>query len=215
MSHQLLRPGKEDFYRWCEIYQSIYDNLISKNHYDKLRNARPNARQRQNQDQSPRPSQTQNQTLTQPPQTGTGDPMVLDASRQSYISREQCIQQGLCLYCKKPGHFKGDCTEKKCADTKCQQAFQGWNPSTQNQRGHGGGCGQSPRPWNNSLYTTQQRTPSPVPPPQNQYNHFPMPNYPQTRLRTLEPGPTGDIASSMGSSPSILTPETESLQGKE
>jgi Retrotransposon gag protein len=221
MSHQLLRPGKEDFHKWCEMYQSIYDKLISKNHYDKLRNARPNARQRQTQDQSSQPPQAQIQTSTQPSRTDTGDPMVLDASQHSYISREQCIQQGLCLYCKKPGHLKNDCTEKNRADARRQQAFQGWNPNTHNQPGHGRGRGQLSRPWNNNQpwnsnpYTTQQRTPSPAPQPPNQYNYFPTHNYPQTRLRTLEPGPAGDMASSACSSPSILTPETESLQGKE
>ncbi|KAI1668822.1 hypothetical protein Ptr902_13370 [Pyrenophora tritici-repentis] len=47
-----------------------------------------------------------------------GDPMVLDAFKDPKISRDQCAQQGLCFYCKKPGHNKLDCNEKKKNDAK-------------------------------------------------------------------------------------------------
>lgn len=202
MSHQLLRPGKEDFHKWCEMYQSIYDNIISKNHYDKLRNARPNAR----------PSQPQTKTPIQAPRTDPGDPMVLDAYQQSYISREQCIQQGLCLYCKKPGHFKKDCTEKKRADARRNQAFQGWNPNAPNQPRHVTGRGQTPPPHAYGMPGSHSNHLSPY---GNQHGrrNSPSPN----RLRAMEYGEPCSTASPPPStgSPADFTPETGSLQGKE
>jgi hypothetical protein len=42
-----------------------------------------------------------------------GDLMVLDVRRGPRPSRGQCAQQGLCFYCKQPGHSKDNCVEKR------------------------------------------------------------------------------------------------------
>ncbi|KAM4063869.1 hypothetical protein HRG_006967 [Hirsutella rhossiliensis] len=37
MTHQLVRPARDNFSEWCKMYQTIYDNLLVKDHQDKLR----------------------------------------------------------------------------------------------------------------------------------------------------------------------------------
>ncbi|RAL64215.1 hypothetical protein DID88_002107 [Monilinia fructigena] len=59
-------------------------------------------------------------TITPDP---SNDPMQLDAVRQSQhtpsrYTRDQCLDLGLCLYCKKPGHIKTNCEEKRLNDAK-------------------------------------------------------------------------------------------------
>ena len=52
------------------------------------------------------------------PDHNTGDPMMLDAIRLPRPSREQCQALDLCFYCKKPGHRKDDCEERKQANIR-------------------------------------------------------------------------------------------------
>ena len=60
-----------------------------------------------------------NQPAASPaPAADAGDPMVLDARLGPRPSREECIRKGLCFYCKKPGHDKNTCEEKKKNDSK-------------------------------------------------------------------------------------------------
>ncbi|KAM4055895.1 hypothetical protein HRG_009799 [Hirsutella rhossiliensis] len=40
MTHQLVRPARDNFSEWCKMYQTIYDNLLAKDHQDKLRSGR-------------------------------------------------------------------------------------------------------------------------------------------------------------------------------
>lgn len=181
MAHQLYRPTKDNFPEWCKMYQTIYDNLVAKEHQDKLRSAHPNNR--------PYQPQAHHQPQQQRQQADAADPMVLDAAHQARPTREDCYANNLCLYCKRPGHFKNDCEEKKQADVRRNQAFRGYG--TGYSYGRGTGRGQPP------------------------HFHMNPPVYP--RLRALEQGYViADEATSRTSSPapSINTPDSEH-QGKE
>jgi hypothetical protein len=107
------KPGPDNFEGWCRLFQDIYQDLQEKIHLDKLRNNRLSARRAQ----SIQPLLANTPTVCSS-NSDSGDPMVLDAQRGPRPSREQCIQQGLCFYCKQPGHNRDNCMEKKKNDTK-------------------------------------------------------------------------------------------------
>ena len=108
------KPGREDFDGWSKLFQDLYQDLQEKAHLDKIRNNRPGARR-------PQPPPTTSSTTTtfttsafSTPVQDVGDPMVLDAARAGpRPTKEQCVAQNLCFYCKKPGHNKLNCEERK------------------------------------------------------------------------------------------------------
>ncbi|KAL2019739.1 hypothetical protein VTK56DRAFT_9183 [Thermocarpiscus australiensis] len=101
-------PGPEEFIKWCEFFQKLWDRQQEVAHYDKLR---PSPKNNQSNHVHPR------QEAASAQQTG-GDPMQLDAVRRLFVSKEQCRANGLCFYCKKPGHGIGECEEKRRADAR-------------------------------------------------------------------------------------------------
>jgi hypothetical protein len=109
------KPKPNDFEGWCKLFQDIYQDLQEKIHLDKLRSNRPGARHAPS---TQPPPQRTNQLTVNSTNSDAGDPMVLDARRGPRPSREQCIQQGLCFYCKQPGHNKDNCAEKQKNDAK-------------------------------------------------------------------------------------------------
>jgi hypothetical protein len=114
------KPAADDFTGWCTRFHGIYQDLQEKAHLDALRQNRLGPRSNP---RNPEP-QAEKTTATAPRTPGYGDPMVLDARQQPRPSREQCIQQGLCFYCKKPGHSKSACHEKAANDTKFGRSTQ-------------------------------------------------------------------------------------------
>lgn len=101
-------PGAEDFTKWSELYQKLWDRQQEAAHYDKLRPGPKNTQ----------PNQFRPRQEAADAQQTDGDPMQLDAVRRSFVSKEQCQASGLCFYCKKPGHGIGKCEEKKRADAR-------------------------------------------------------------------------------------------------
>jgi hypothetical protein len=214
IAHRGNRPSKADFAKWAEMCQQIYNNLEEQKHVDKLRNSRLNANRQQ-----PRTSDNS-------PAPGTGDPMVLDATRPR-PTREQCIQYGLCFYCKKPGHSREECEEKKRADARW--SGQQWNgqstgrgqlppPNQAYGRGqmYGRGRGQAQNPFQN-----YQRPLSPASGPRPQHNGYPA-QAAYNRLRALEPGAVEEMSDSSLPSSVMGTPDFTSesgslpqMQGKE
>lgn len=207
ITHRVDRPDKADFTAWTALYQKIWQNLEEQKHVDKLRENRPGAKPRHslnhNQQAHPGAHAAANQNTSNNTQE-TGDPMVLDAMGRpprpsARPSREECLAQDLCFYCKKPGHTKQTCREKQLADAK----WAGWNPanparrtpnSTPNNQlvrqpyGPGGFQGQAPRQsWANNTRPPSTANYQNYHPqsngyfPQNQYN-------PSGRFRHLETG---------------------------
>jgi hypothetical protein len=220
IAHRGDRPGKADFAKWAEMCQQIYNNLEEQKHVDRLRNSRLNPNRQQ-----PRSTSHAQRPESSPP-APTSDPMVLDVTRLR-PTREQCMQHGLCFYCKKPGHSKDECEEKKRADTRW--SGQHWNSQglghsqlpPRNQaygRGHmyGRGRGQAQNPFH-----SYQHPSSPALGPQPQHNgHFAQAPY--NRLRALEPGFVEEMSSSSPSPSFIGTPDltsesesSQQMQGKE
>lgn len=111
------RPETADLSAWKKFFQTIYQEFVDAEHIVALRKPR-------SQDQAIKPQQSSLATPaheTNPvqgvvPAQTTGDPMVLD--RMNPTSREQCVKQRLCFYCKKPGHNKGNCEQKKINDAR-------------------------------------------------------------------------------------------------
>ena len=188
------KPDKKDFDGWWKFYQGIYDDLQDEKHLAKLRSNKGVTFQ-------PRTQQTPAQPLyyatpaaptsTQPPPS---DPMVLDVARYR-PSREECIQKNLCFYCKKPGHSRLDCEEKKRNDIRWVNPQQ---PTTARQNQQATQLRFAPQPWQRAAQ--YQRT-------------FPQP---LTRLRAVEPGfVEGEVGSETASvTEGTDTAKTGSNQGK-
>jgi hypothetical protein len=209
MAHQIDQPSSSDFQKRSDMYQRIYNNMQNRQHWDKLRNARPGR-----QTGIPRNPQTPPTPRIQ--EQPAGDPMILDATGRGRISKQQCIDQHLCFYCKKPGHAIDGCEERKQANGK-------WGSP-------------QPQPVRYPQPARPQNAPPQRPPPQqlafppawrSQQPHArlysPNPVHPAyARLRQLEPGYVlSDEISSTGS-PAPLTPDGSSFdtpspadQGKE
>lgn len=105
-------PGSEDVDGWHTVLSKKWDRIVEDAHLAGLRDARGALNHAAR--ATPTPTFTTNQTSP-----NEGDPMVLDAMRPT---RTDCIQQRLCFYCKKPGHGKIDCEEKKRNDAKFGRA---------------------------------------------------------------------------------------------
>ncbi|RAL59810.1 hypothetical protein DID88_000439 [Monilinia fructigena] len=114
------KPSAADIDAWTIWWQGIYDDLEEKTHLD---NQRKNQGTNFNRDQSKPHNRKQATAETPPTPDISSDPMQLDAARQGQrplarYTREQCIDLGLCLYCKKAGHIKSNCEEKRANDAK-------------------------------------------------------------------------------------------------
>lgn len=113
-AQHLTDPDKSDIGGWVTRWQSIYDKLEDKAHLDKLRASKGSEFRPQT--QKPQPSEDKKGVSTV--DEYRGEPMQLDKTQVQRISREECQARGLCFYCKKPGHAKADCTEKKKNDAR-------------------------------------------------------------------------------------------------
>ena len=106
-------PARDDFTAWATKCQTWYNNQVEYEHNQKLRTkARP-----QDGNQQP-PSHQPPSHQPQKPQD-LGDPMQLDVARfRPQIDRNTCMAQGLCFYCKEPGHSRDACGKKKAVDAR-------------------------------------------------------------------------------------------------
>lgn len=91
-------PEHNDFDGWVNLLVKLADNAEAHAH-----------RKRPNISHTLIPSQPQHNTDAA--QMGPPEPMELDAVRLHPAERIRRLQSSLCLYCGKPGHFKGQCTE--------------------------------------------------------------------------------------------------------
>ena len=208
ITHRSSKPARSDFHAWAVLCQGIYNDLEEQKHVDKLRSARLGAA-RQGSAQRHGHTSAPN---TQPQSQATvdaGDPMALDAIRPT---REQCIQYGLCYYCKKPGHTKDQCVEKQQNDARRSI----WNGLTRHSPNPSGRPVSGPPSGPRKPSTPFPRAPSTLR-PNAAWGTF-------DQLRQMEPGFVTEINSLTGSTtPSVAeTPqsETESTysqprQGKE
>ena len=144
-----------------------------------------------------------NQPAASPaPAADAGDPMVLDARLGPRPSREECIRKGLCFYCKKPGHDKNTCEEKRKNDSKFGRLTR-YPP----QVGRG-----TLMPANRGAPRAQAYMPRPqYPAPRPQFlpqPAFPQPDYPYNYLRATYDGFEREATSVNSSTPlpSAFTP---------
>ena len=150
--------------------------------------------------------------------------MQLDALRPR-PSREECVARGLCFYCRKPGHSRNDCEEKKVNDARFNRAN---NVETYRTQDFGGGRGGFGNPRGRGGYQarggygyTNTTQPPAVPPTWGQQTwgqQFQRPTNP--RIRALEYGYVeGEVSSTTSSTPSVLDAQdftpSEPSSGKE
>jgi hypothetical protein len=120
------QPTLTDYDGWCRLYQKVYDNLQDQSHYNKLRAGQQTFRGQKTTD---RPQQSRQIPIPTAIQT-TGDPMQLDVMRPR-PSREECTQQNLCFYCKKPGNRCDQCDEKRKNDARFDLPQNSLDPKSQ------------------------------------------------------------------------------------
>jgi hypothetical protein len=191
------KPGPAEYTAWRKLYQTIYQDLQEKAHTDKQHNAKGI---RQLPHTNPYATSQVRAAIAVPPATSgvrtipihISDPMVLDAHQGLRVrpGKEQEIKEGLCFYCKKPGHIKANCEEKKAKDAQFRGNFRPRNPSY---------------PPGQSL--ARQHTPRPQYPSGRLSPSLPLNGYPYNRLRTIESGfIEGEVQSSPSLSPSTYTP---------
>ena len=192
------RPQANDYAGWRTLFQNTYEDLQEKAHVDKLRGTR-GARQLPQTRVNSNTQQTGPVTTSMATNTDVGDPMILDARHGPRPTREQCIEQHLCFYCKKPGHSRDNCEEKKKNDAKFGRSFQSRSA-----------------PFSRPGQTQpQQQRYAPRPQhPQNQFAQFPpqfgtfqysqpAQYYPHNRVRAMESGfVEGELQSTISPSPS-------------
>lgn len=111
------KPGPMEYIAWCQLYQNIYQDLQEKAHTDKQRNAKGICQA----PQAAPHARVAIATLPVVPGVHTtavdfSNPMVLDARQGFRPGKEREIKEGLCFYCKKPGHNKANCEEKKAKE---------------------------------------------------------------------------------------------------
>jgi hypothetical protein len=117
--------------------------------------------------------------------------MVLDARFGPRPSREQCIHKGLCFYCKKPGHNKDDCEEKRRNDAKFGRLTHPYQPAFQTAALSQAGRGMAQAYLYPQHPMAQRPRPPQLQPPQSSPYH----------LRVSHDGTTEEVASVMSSSP--------------
>jgi hypothetical protein len=193
------QPSRTDYEGWCRLYQKVYDNLQDQNHYNMLRVGQQTFRTPKNLDK--------NQDRT--PQTPSNfasqihdDPMQLDVMKPR-PTRDECTQKNLCFYCKKPGHRRDQCEEKKRNDARFGNFRGNTDPKT-NQRPN--------LQWKHNQTVLNQ--PSLVqrgsPPRQTTWGAPFGPTF--QRARAIEPAPTEALPSSLGNTPSTPTIYPQDLE---
>ncbi|PZC87771.1 hypothetical protein A1F95_11232, partial [Pyrenophora tritici-repentis] len=129
LDRALTRKGSlaaDDFSGWCALFQDIYADMEELQHYksqaQRLQSNKTNApdqhTQKAPQAPTPHPDAMDLGAVAQgrPHNTVMRPPPGID-------SRQWCIDNGLCLYCKSTGHLLRDCPEKDRADQKRAQGF--------------------------------------------------------------------------------------------
>jgi hypothetical protein len=185
-------PARNDFTTWAAKCQIFYDNQQEYEH---------NYQSRTITRQLPAPTPT----LTQP-RSPAGDPMDLDLlNKMKAEERQRCYTNGLCFYCKAPGHDVDNCEKKKIADTR--------RSSGQTFRGRAGFRGRGAFIGRGAYISPAQ--------PSLQYPRTPFnPGQAQqppafNRLRYLETGLVeGEVGSTVSTSPSESISQVNG-QGKE
>lgn len=112
VSNQLDLPALDNYSQWVALFTKTWERIKEKEHIDKIRNNASRPTQAQPAAAAPFAASP---SFPPAPTADQGDPMVIDAMRPS---RDECQKKGLCFYCKKPGHTKDTCEEKKCNDGK-------------------------------------------------------------------------------------------------
>jgi len=99
-------PAHNDFDGWINLLVKLADNAEAYAHRKRhlTHTTHTGTLIRQQPPNHPRHS-------TDVTQMGPADPMELDAVHLHPAERIRRLQGSLCLYCGKPGHFKGQCTE--------------------------------------------------------------------------------------------------------
>jgi len=181
-------PTRNDFTAWAAKCQTFYDNQQEYEHNHQLRNVT-------RQQMIPVP------TPTQPRLPAGGDAMDLDVlNKMKAEERQYCYTNGLCFYCKAPGHDVENCEKKKAADVR--RASGQVTRGRPGPRGRGGFTGR-----NQFTSMNTNRFPS----FQQQQPQIPATN----RLRLLDTGfIEGEVRSTTSPSPSESVSQV-SDQGKE
>ena len=133
----LDKPDNNDFAGWVTLFQKCYENQRHKEHVDHMRTT---AQGGNKSNHYSTPYAKPSPTPAAPVPTDLGDPMQLDAMR---VSRKEMIEKSLCFYCKKPGHNKFNCEEKKRNDSRFGRIS--FTPGTTPQRFQDT-FGQQPKP---------------------------------------------------------------------
>jgi len=220
LAHQINVPVKSNFKGWADLCQKAYNSLENKKHVDKLRAARPGGHRQQQNINRQQNSGTRAAPSPAVPDHNTGDPMMLDAIRLPRPSREQCQALDLCFYCKKPGHRKDDCEERKQANIRW--GSQQWTGQRQYGQGRqytntdlSNPRAPSPSYASRGPTPSASRTPSPMQYGQRQQNNYLAPNPlrigPYNRLRGFI---EGEVASPPPSFDGYTPDETLSAQSK-
>lgn len=200
-------PGMNDFDGWVKLYQIHWDRMRDEDWVQKERTMAADAeryRQGLKKDAKPPANLNQNQYQQHYQQRDpTGDSMDLSAipKPRMPVSREQCIAQGLCFYCKKAGHSIGDCQEKKEADAR--------NSSRQHIPFANRGRGSFPSFPDRGFTRAQQQNNWPM-------HAFPQSQDPLNRLRAMEGGfIDGEVSSTTDSDNSITPSESATPSGSQ
>jgi hypothetical protein len=180
------QPAKDDFTAWSKRFQEIYEDKLDFNHQDEKNTSTKRT--------TTTYAQPTNTVLAQPA-TDHGDPMILDAFKGPKVSRDECAQKGLCFYCKKPGHNKADCNEKKKNDAKYGM------PRPQIQ----GTAAPRYNPYN-SREPQQARAPGHFPHAQRQYQQPYADRYSTFQGRRMDHGYIESEVQSSTSSPRLTPP---------
>src|SRR5580692_10341402 len=182
-------PPRNDFTAWAAKCQTFYDNQQEYEHNHQSRN-------------TPRQQLNTPPTPIQPRLPTRDDAMDLDAlNKMKAEERQYCYINGLCFYCKTPGHDVENCEKKRTADAR--RALGQGNRGRPSPRGRGGFAGHNPiNPANMNR----------LPPSQHQRTQTPAPN----RIRFIESGGfiEGEVGSTASLSPSESASQTDG-QGKE
>jgi hypothetical protein len=123
-------PSRNDFTAWAAKCQTFYDNQQEYEHNHQSRNI---PRQQANAPPAP----------VQPRLPSGDDAMDLDAlNKMKAEERQYCYTNGLCFYCKAPGHDVENCEKKKTADAR--RALGQGDRGRPGPRGRGGFAGRNP-----------------------------------------------------------------------